>query len=323
LGALNSEAYVTEQNMSENGLLRCALVVRYNTTDLTNVNQAQFFNINRFGDIAQSVGGVGGTTTLQQAYKNSVVPQIVIDSTSGPLAIQGVSGSDSSTVFEIMNTAGNVVASIDGLGNVSASHLIIDQITGSNATISSMTGSLLGTASYSLLSQTSSYVTLAQTASYVMSASYATTSSYVTTSQTASYVVLAQTASYVTLAQTASYVTSASYTTTSSYVVTSSYASIAGRVESLITNISSSVTLTNASAPIQNIFITSSINIQLPSTANGISFTLKKSDTGSYQANVIAYPNQLIDGYATQSLTAFGDALSIVPNKSSNYWIIV
>jgi hypothetical protein len=55
-----------------------------------------------------------------------------------------------------------------------------------------------------------------------VSASYATTASYVANAQTASYVTLAQTASYATLAQTASYVNqavSASYATTASYAV--------------------------------------------------------------------------------------------------------
>jgi hypothetical protein len=70
-------------------------------------------------------------------------------------------------------------------------------------------------------------------ASYAISASFAQTASYVTTSQTASYVITAQTASYITTSQTASFVTGskvfgplgANSVTSASYSVSSSYAS--------------------------------------------------------------------------------------------------
>ena len=82
---------------------------------------------------------------------------------------------------------------------------------------SGLTGILHTSASYA---STASYVETTQTASYVLNAissSYSQTSSYVETSQTASYVETAQTASYVLNAVSSSYASTSSYSNTSSF----------------------------------------------------------------------------------------------------------
>ena len=109
-------------------------------------------------------------------------------------------------------------------------------ITGSLTVQNGITGSLFGTASWALNAITSSHVVQSVSASFASTASYivlAQTASFVTTAQTASYVLNAVTASYVANAQTASYVlnaVSASYATTASYVEnaqTASYVTLA------------------------------------------------------------------------------------------------
>jgi hypothetical protein len=108
-----------------------------------------------------------------------------------------------------------------------------------------ISASFASTASYVENAQTASYVQNAQTASYILNAvssSYAATASYVTLAQTASYVILAQTASYVETAQTASYVLqaiSSSFATTASYVlnaISSSFATTASYADQALSS---------------------------------------------------------------------------------------
>jgi hypothetical protein len=116
----------------------------------------------------------------------------------------------------------------------------------------------------------------------VVTASYATTASFVALAQTASYVVLAQTASYVLTAQTASYVlqaVSASYATNALNAQTASYAN----------NFTVAGTLTAQTIVVQT--ITSSVaeitgSTQFGSTtANTHEFTGSVSVSGSLQVN--------------------------------------
>jgi hypothetical protein len=113
---MNSENFVVEPNIAENGLFRCALVVRSSATDLSDPAQATFVALNRFGEISQAVGGFGGTTDLQQAYQNSLPPQIITNDTLGPVLLQNGSAHGTSGVIGINNIAGDKVASIDGEG---------------------------------------------------------------------------------------------------------------------------------------------------------------------------------------------------------------
>ncbi len=102
---------------------------------------------------------------------------------------------------------------------ISASYIIGGGGTTTGSFTGSFTGSLLGSASYALVAST--------LLGSVQSASYASTSSYVTNAITASYVAVAQTASYVltsSYARTASYVLSA---ITASYIQQATSASFA------------------------------------------------------------------------------------------------
>lgn len=115
--AIQTENFVTEQNIADNGLLRGLLVVKRGTTDLTDPTKAKFLEVDRFGG-TQSVAGGSGTTTLQQAYDNSVQPQITTSALGQELQIKQGSGLDTDTVFSVLNGAGSTRASILGNGQI-------------------------------------------------------------------------------------------------------------------------------------------------------------------------------------------------------------
>jgi len=119
--AIATEAFVVEQNLLENGLFRGLLIVRRNATDLTDTSRALFIEASKFG----SVAGLGSlsTTSLQQAYNNSLTPEIVTDSTLVAVSIKRGSASDTDNVFEVQNGSGANTATIKGNGEILGSNL--------------------------------------------------------------------------------------------------------------------------------------------------------------------------------------------------------
>lgn len=105
--AISTEAFVEEQNMKDNGLLRGLLVVKKEATVLNNLTVAQFFEADRFGSSRFSGAG-SPTSTLQQAYANSLQPQIVTDATRGAVQVKRGSASDTDAVFELLDGANGV-----------------------------------------------------------------------------------------------------------------------------------------------------------------------------------------------------------------------
>jgi hypothetical protein len=84
---------------------------------LTDGSTFEFIALNRFGDLG---GGASATATdLQQAYNNSVQPQIATNSGLGALQIKSGTGNDSDNIQEWLNNAGTVTASVDGRGFMS------------------------------------------------------------------------------------------------------------------------------------------------------------------------------------------------------------
>ena len=116
--AITTEPFVVEQNILENGLFRALLIVREGATDLTDINRALFIEASKFG----SVAGLGSlsTTNLQQAYNNSLTPEITTNSTLGAVSIKRGSTADTDNVFEIENGAGTSTATIKGNGALTA-----------------------------------------------------------------------------------------------------------------------------------------------------------------------------------------------------------
>jgi hypothetical protein len=119
IAAQHEESFVKAPNAIGSAILIGILAVRKGATNLSNTNDAKFTPVSIFGE---TVGGTNGisTTTLQQAYENSVTPEIITNDTLGALSLKRGSDADTDAVLEIVNAAGSVTASITGAGNLAA-----------------------------------------------------------------------------------------------------------------------------------------------------------------------------------------------------------
>jgi hypothetical protein len=106
-----TEQFNTFSNFTNNGILIGVLSVLSTATNLSDTSKARFFFTSKFGETVGAAGGVS-TTTLQQAYNNSVNPEITTDSTLGALSIKnGTGNADNVTsLIEFLNTSGGVTA---------------------------------------------------------------------------------------------------------------------------------------------------------------------------------------------------------------------
>lgn len=117
--AIATEVFSTEDNIAQNGLLRGFLIVKKGTTNLSTTTDSEILEASRFGDT--SVGSAAGSTTnLQQAYNNSVEPEILTNSTLGAFSLKRGSASDTDDVLEILNGVGTQTFSVKGNGNIVA-----------------------------------------------------------------------------------------------------------------------------------------------------------------------------------------------------------
>lgn len=94
------------------------LVVKGNATDLSDPDQAEFIEADRFGSTTSGSSATGGSTTLQQAYNNSITPEIVTDSTRGAVTFKRGSAADTNNVIEVQNGAGDIVFTVTGEGQI-------------------------------------------------------------------------------------------------------------------------------------------------------------------------------------------------------------
>ena len=117
IAGIQTETFVTFPNFKDNAILIGILSVKKGITDLSNTGNAQFLLVSKFGESVGSAGGIS-TTTLQQAYDNSVIPNILTNSTLGGLSIQRGSASDGDNVINLRNGAGSTTWAVTGLGNV-------------------------------------------------------------------------------------------------------------------------------------------------------------------------------------------------------------
>jgi hypothetical protein len=108
--------------------LRCSLIIKRNTTDLTNTSNVAFFEASKFG--ASGAGSSSGTTTLQGAYNNSVTPEIITNATLGAVTVQRGSASDTDNVLEGKNGTGTNTFTVDGNGKTTTASLVIGSISG-------------------------------------------------------------------------------------------------------------------------------------------------------------------------------------------------
>jgi hypothetical protein len=112
--SIQTEQFTTESSIAQNGLLRGFLVIKQGTTSLTNTADCFFYEASKFGG-QQGIGGQS-VSSLQNAYDNSLTPEILTDTTRGALSIKRGSAADTDTIYEGQNGAGTTTWSVDGNG---------------------------------------------------------------------------------------------------------------------------------------------------------------------------------------------------------------
>jgi hypothetical protein len=125
-----TEQFVEYGNNRDNGILIGIISVNKNATNLSNIGQAVFNFVSKFGEVMGGTGGLS-TTTLQQAYDNSTSPEIVINAILDGLTIKnGTGNADAIThLLEGQNTAGSVTSYITAAGGFSGSSVSAVTIT--------------------------------------------------------------------------------------------------------------------------------------------------------------------------------------------------
>lgn len=98
------------------------ICVQKNCTSLLDTTTSRIIIEPKFG----GSGGAAGVTTatLQSAYNNSTVPQILTDAIRGGVTIRRGSAADTDNVIVVQNGAGSTTWSVDGNGNVNNNPLI-------------------------------------------------------------------------------------------------------------------------------------------------------------------------------------------------------
>jgi hypothetical protein len=120
IAAIPSETFVVNPDNATDCQLIGLLTVKDGTGDLSNTDDAVFTFVSKFGDILGGTGGIA-TTSLQQAYNNSVPPEITTNSTLGAVTIKNGSGilDNATDLFEGLNAAGSMTSFIRADGAIS------------------------------------------------------------------------------------------------------------------------------------------------------------------------------------------------------------
>ena len=111
---LNQDPFVVNPTVEQSAVLIGYIIATKGATDLSNTTNTKIISAARFD--AGGAASSGGITTLQQAYLNSVLPQIVLNSTHGALTIDDAA-TPIGTLVDIRNNAGTTsYAKIDATG---------------------------------------------------------------------------------------------------------------------------------------------------------------------------------------------------------------
>ena len=129
IAAIPSETFVVNPDNSIDCTLIGLLTVKDGTSNLSNVDDAVFTFVSKFGE---NLGGTAGisTTTLQQAYNNSTNPEITTNLTLGGIQFKGGTGTNTDNNIIIENNSGTVTGFWRADGSLSAT-----SITGTSANI--------------------------------------------------------------------------------------------------------------------------------------------------------------------------------------------
>jgi hypothetical protein len=122
IAALPSELFVENADNAIDCILIGTLTVKDGATDLSNIDDAVFSLVSKFGEVLGGTAGIS-TTTLQQAYNNSVNPEITTDSVLGSVQFRGGTGSNTDKNISIENNSGTETSYIRADGFISGSSL--------------------------------------------------------------------------------------------------------------------------------------------------------------------------------------------------------
>jgi len=115
VAGIATEQFVEFSNFTSDAILIGILSVLSTATDLSDTTKALFFNTSKFGDASGAAGGTP-TTTLQQAYNNSINPEIITNSTLNGVQFRGGTGNDNDKNIVIESNSGTQTAWITASG---------------------------------------------------------------------------------------------------------------------------------------------------------------------------------------------------------------
>lgn len=133
IAAIGKETFVKWSNLDNNAILIGVLAAQKNATTLrTQDGQGQFFQANVLGGLIGSTAGVS-TATLQSAYNNSVLPQILVDNTRLAVTVRNGQSSDASNIIQGQNISGTTTSSLDGNGKITGTSFVDSNATSTDA----------------------------------------------------------------------------------------------------------------------------------------------------------------------------------------------
>jgi hypothetical protein len=123
IAGASNESFITFQNLLDNAILIAIITLKRNATNLQDIAQARILLVGKFGEAVGAAGGLA-TTTLQNAYNNSTIPQITTNATTDGVVIKQGSGLDTDSLIIFQNGAGTQTGKITGEGKIIAQALI-------------------------------------------------------------------------------------------------------------------------------------------------------------------------------------------------------
>jgi|TARA_R110000851_G_scaffold119780_1_gene247678 hypothetical protein len=119
IGGLSSEPFIEYVNHRENGILIATISITRGCINLSDSSTARIAFTSKFGELFGGTGGLS-TTTLQQAYNNSINPEIITNTLLGSFNIRGGTGNDSDSNISIENNSGQITGHWLADGSISA-----------------------------------------------------------------------------------------------------------------------------------------------------------------------------------------------------------
>lgn len=135
IAAIPSETFVVNPDNSIDCTLIGLLTVKDGTGDLSNTDDAVFTFVSKFGEILGGTAGIS-TTTLQQAYNNSVNPEIITNSILGGVQFRGGTGTNTDKNIIIENNSAVETAFIRANGDSRFNTVSTTTISATSLTIS-------------------------------------------------------------------------------------------------------------------------------------------------------------------------------------------